>query len=244
MAHPVPSYPYVLVKRSLLCNCHLESGLSYVLKSLGSCSTKDKLTMYFSINSALYHYMSSFGFSGQNISSTHLLSYEPTFDIFLNKSLSFRPLNNDSAPIMPLDPPDTLLKLFQSIKSRSSTSPNSPFSPLVRHTSDEKPRKGSLLTSTIAHVGYLTTSCTSCVVVLIVAPQIYLALKNKKLRTLVTAMALQRLPVSEAMSAFEIPNTKEAKLICQDPWVSMAVTTMTIIGIVVYLYKACSRMTL
>ena len=28
MAHPVPSYPYVLVNRSLLCNCHLESGLT------------------------------------------------------------------------------------------------------------------------------------------------------------------------------------------------------------------------
>ena len=45
------------------------------------------------------------------------------------------------------------------------------------------------------------------------------------------------------MSAFEIPNTKEEKLICQDPWVSIAVTTMTLIGIVVYRCKACSRMT-
>ena len=57
-------------------------------------------------------------------------------------------------------------------------------------------------------------------------------------------MTLQRLPISEAMSAFEIPNTKEAKLVCQDPWVSIAVTTITIIGIVVYLYKACNRMAL
>ena len=130
MAHPVPSYPYVLVNRSLLWNCHLESGLTYVLKSLGSCSTKDKLTMYFSINSAFNHYMSSFGFSGQNVSSTHLLSYEHTFDIFLNKSLPFRPLNNDSAPIIPLNPPDTLLKLFQSIKSRSPNSPNLLFFPI------------------------------------------------------------------------------------------------------------------
>ena len=56
-------------------------------------------------------------------------------------------------------------------------------------------------------------------------------------------MALQRPPVSEAMSAFEIPKTNEAKLICQDPWVFIAVTTMTIIGIIVYLYKTCSRMT-
>ena len=118
--------------------------------------------------------------------------------------------------------------------------PKLTFFPLLRHASDVKPRKGSFLTSTIAHVVYLTTSC---VVVCMVAPQIYLSLKHKKLRTLVTAMTLQRLPVSEAMSAFEIPNTKEAKLVYQDPWVSIAVTTMTIIGVVVYLYKACNRMT-
>ena len=45
------------------------------------------------------------------------------------------------------------------------------------------------------------------------------------------------------MSAFEMPNTKEAKLICQDPWVSIAVTLITILGVVVYLYKTCSKMT-
>ena len=43
-------------------------------------------------------------------------------------------------------------------------------------------------------------------------PQVYLAFKHKKLHTLVTAMALQRLPATEAMSAFEIPNNKQAKL--------------------------------
>ena len=62
MAHPIPSYHYVLVNRSLLCNCHLESGLTYVLKSLNSCSIKDKITMYFSINSAFNLYMSSLAF--------------------------------------------------------------------------------------------------------------------------------------------------------------------------------------
>ena len=110
---------------------------------------------------------------------------------------------------------------------------------MVRHTSDVNHAKGSFLTSTIAHVVYLTISC---VVVCMVAPQVYL-FKHKKLRTLVTAMTLQRLPISETMSAFEIPNTKEAKLICQDPWVSIAVKIMTIIGVVVYLYKACNRLT-
>ena len=37
IAHPVPSHPYVLVNRSHLCNCHLESVLTYLLESLGSC---------------------------------------------------------------------------------------------------------------------------------------------------------------------------------------------------------------
>ena len=61
MAHPVSSYPYVLVNRSLLCNCHLESGLTYLLESVGSCSPKTKFIMYFTINSAFNHYMSLFG---------------------------------------------------------------------------------------------------------------------------------------------------------------------------------------
>ena len=56
-------------------------------------------------------------------------------------------------------------------------------------------------------------------------------------------MALQRVPATEAMSAFEIPNTKEAKLICQDPWVSIAVTNITILDVAVSLYKAWNRMT-
>ena len=142
--------------------------------------------------------------------------------------------------VLPLNPLDTLLKLFQSISSQSPNSPNSPFFPIVWHTSNEKPRKGSFLFSTPAHIMYLTTSC---VLMCILAPQLYLAFKHKKLCTLVTAMALQRLPAIEAMSAFEIPNTKEAKLICQDPWVSIAVTIITILGVAVYLYNACSKMT-
>ena len=102
------------------------------------------------------------------------------------------------------------------------------------------PRKGSFLFSTAAHIVYF---CTACILTCMLAPQIYLACKNKKLCTLVTAMTLQRLPITEAMSAFEIPQNEEAKLICQDPSVSIAVTLITILGIAVYVYRACSKMT-
>ena len=102
----------------------------------------------------------------------------------------------------------------------------------MRHTSDEKPTKGSFLFSTPAHILYMSSSfILTCMLI----PQVYLACKHKKLHTLVAAMILQRLPGTETMSAFEIPNTKEAK--------SMAITIVTMIGIVVYLYKTCSKMT-
>ena len=136
MTHPVPSFPYFLFKRFLLCNCHLESGLTYLLKSLGSCSPSNRF-MYFTMNSAFNHYMSTFGFSSKDVSPKQLLTHEPAFDIFLNDSSNPILLLNHSSPILCLNPPETLLKLFQSIKSRSPNSPNSPFFPIVRHTSNK-----------------------------------------------------------------------------------------------------------
>ena len=151
---------------------------------------------------------------------------------------------NTLETILPLDPPDTLLELFQSISSRAHSSPGLPFFPIVWHTSMKipyYPTKGSFLFSTAAHIAYF---CTTCILTCLLAPQIYLACKHKKLCTLVTAvMTLQRLPITEAMSAFEIPQNEEAKLICQGPWVSIAVTLITILGVAVYLYRTCSKMT-
>ena len=240
MAHPVPSYPYVLVNRSLLCNCHLESGLTYLLESVGSCSPKPKFIMYFTINSAFNHYMSLFGLSENETVSTELIGHDHIFDIFLNNSFPPILLDNSSLSMAPLSPPTTLLKLFQTMNLRAKAYPNSPFFPIVRHTSDEKPTKGSFLFSTPAHILYMSTSF---IITCMLIPQVYLACKHKKLHTLVAAMTLQRLPGTEAMSAFEIPNSKEAKLICQDPWVSMAITIVTILGVIVYLYRTCSKMT-
>ena len=56
MAHPVPSHDYVLVNRSILCNCHMESGLTYLLKSIAFCETASAdYTMSFTLNLAFLH---------------------------------------------------------------------------------------------------------------------------------------------------------------------------------------------
>ena len=74
MAHPMPSHPYVLVNRSILCNCDLQSGLTYLLKSLCSCAQGASLTMYFTVNAAFQHFMSEFGLSHDHALDGELLS--------------------------------------------------------------------------------------------------------------------------------------------------------------------------
>ena len=76
MAQPLPSHPYVLVNRSILCNCHLQTGLNYLLKPLSSCDSGAPFTMYFTVNSAFHHFMSEFGLSDSLSPNNKLLSQE------------------------------------------------------------------------------------------------------------------------------------------------------------------------
>ena len=54
----IPSHPYVLVNRSILCNCGIEADGHHLLESLAACDNKPtKLTMYFTINLAFSNYL-------------------------------------------------------------------------------------------------------------------------------------------------------------------------------------------
>ena len=51
----IPSHPYVLVNRSVLCNCRIEADNHYLLESNAACDNKvTKLVMYFTINFSIY----------------------------------------------------------------------------------------------------------------------------------------------------------------------------------------------
>ena len=54
----IPSHLYVLVNRSILCNCGIEAENHHLLESIASCDKKTtKLIMYFTINLAFTHYL-------------------------------------------------------------------------------------------------------------------------------------------------------------------------------------------
>ena len=57
------SHPYVLINRSVLCNCGIEADNHYLLESLAACDNSkrnSKLTMYFMIKTAFANYLDKF----------------------------------------------------------------------------------------------------------------------------------------------------------------------------------------
>ena len=86
----IPSHPYVLVNRSVLCNCGIEADNHYLLESLGACDNRNsKLTMYFTVNTAFVNYLDMFPNlteSLQFLLIKNRTTYEQTLPINLNIS--------------------------------------------------------------------------------------------------------------------------------------------------------------
>ena len=74
----IPSHPYMLVNRSVLCNCGIEAENHFLLKSLAACQdTNSKLTMYFTVITAFVNYLDTF---------PNLTEVSPEFPIIRNKT--------------------------------------------------------------------------------------------------------------------------------------------------------------
>ena len=55
----IPSHPYVLLNRNVLCNCYIEAESNFLLESLATCDEHKKpdLEMYFMVNLAFIDYL-------------------------------------------------------------------------------------------------------------------------------------------------------------------------------------------
>ena len=55
----IPSHPYVLLDRNILCNCDIEAESNFLLESLAACKEHEKpdLEMYFTVNLAFIDYL-------------------------------------------------------------------------------------------------------------------------------------------------------------------------------------------
>ena len=85
----IPSHPYILLNRSVLCNCGIEAGNNYLLKSLAPChDSNSKLIMYFTIINAFTIYLNELNLT-EDIEIpifTNKSTSEITLPVFLNRT--------------------------------------------------------------------------------------------------------------------------------------------------------------
>ena len=90
--------------------------MTHLAKSLASCKDATSLKLYFTINAAFNHFMAVSALPHSSKDPNQLLQEQYIFEIFLNASAPGVIYNNTDI-ILPIDPPDTLQRLFQSLTS-------------------------------------------------------------------------------------------------------------------------------
>ena len=85
----IPSHPYILVNRIVLCNCVIKVENNFLLESLAMChDANTNLVMYFMVNTAFTNYIDQFNLTEDFIFPilTNKSTSEYTLPIFLNNS--------------------------------------------------------------------------------------------------------------------------------------------------------------
>ena len=218
LAKPLPEFNYVLVNRSILCKCRIEGDLTYILQSIGSCSEPtESLTLYFTANLAFAQFMHEI----LNLTGT-LNDKLTTTPQLLNISLG--KFQGKDGKLIPSQPDS--LKNFQNCYLQF----NRTFGPNIPGEGLSQPKVEFWLTKTFK----VLTFCLAITSILLLLPIIRVVIKQKKLKTLVAAMALHRVPT--AMLA-PINSAKKTTMVCQYPWVSFLLTAITAIGLIMYFWK-------
>ena len=82
-----PSHLYVLLKRTVLCNCGIEAENNFLLESIVACPGKQSaLTMYYTVNTAFMHYFDSLTDNLEIHISQNWTTQEQVFPISLQTS--------------------------------------------------------------------------------------------------------------------------------------------------------------
>ena len=243
LAKPLPASPYVLVDRRILCHCHIQSGLTYVLKNIGSCNSTEQPVLYYT-NLAFLNYFSSFLNDSEEIPSNPMedetvlpiamedFSKDPDFPVYCQDSSMFPKFLDQLVHV------HYQKKLFlQSSRKHSKEFPYEGRAGMgdiqVSVTPDKIPSENSFsFMFTVAFHLYVFLGTTISMIMLL--PQVYMFFKQKKLRGLVGAITMFKQATRASATSTGLPPTK---VICHDPWVSFVLICLTVAGILAYIYK-------
>ena len=241
LATPLPTHPYTMVSRDILCNCHLQVDLSYVLKTVSGCSQAQ-------IPKFLYTANSAFMITFQNLLNLTVPISTPILKDFvlpINISTFYEDSTFRNEINCSKQAPETLSELYHLVHLKRQLLANK-----TKLFSDDKGernegnhwlRKGSFLYTTIFHIYVLIGSSIS---ILLILPHILHAIKQHKMKTMLTGLTLYK-AVNTAEAIPLLHGDKEhAKVICHDPMISGVITTVTIVGALLCMIKVCRKLSL
>ena len=217
----IPSHPYVLVNRSVLCNCGIEADSHHLLESLATCDNKQsKLIMYFTINLAFSNYLDLM----PNMTELQTLNRDKTLKeqplpVYLNvlhydTSLSNRP---------------TKLKEF--IHTYIWTSNDKEIFELQkRHTRYTFSPNKNFFLNKIVNIFTFTSSVISIITITLV---IYLFCKHKHIRTIVASLLLYKAKEVEARTTTKIDDSECGTL----AYIGIALTLLSMAIVILLHYR-------
>ena len=203
----IPSHPYILVNRSVLCNCGIEAENHFLLESLAAFQgINSKLVMYFTVNTAVINYLGPFPNLTESLE----------FQIIKNKS-TFEQILPISLNIFKFD--STLWTASSDLKEffHWYTNDKEIFYLQGRHDSMELSTNKNFFSEN--YIIDIFLFITVIIPLLATTLTIYLLCEDKKLRTLMASLVLHQVKEVGAMTQKEI-NT-ECKTLT---YISLALT--------------------
>ena len=170
----IPSHPFVLLDRNILCNCDIEAKSNFLLESLAACSEHEKpdLEMYFTINLAFANYLDQLN---------------ETINIPIDRNwthqMQILPIFIETSKVSPslLQAPKTLKEYINQYQE------NRKLMEIKRKTIKE-PMFNTFLSSYMADVIVFVTGILSVILTFVIT---YMLCRQSKLKSVVTNMALQ-----------------------------------------------------
>ena len=176
----IPSHPYILLNRNVLCNCDIEAESNFLLESLAACDEHDKpeLEMYFMVNLAFVDY---------------LVQLNVSLNLPINRNWTnvkqLIPISLDSFQINP-----KLMHASVMLKDFMEQYRDNRMTVTKQENSKSKFQKfiNSFLVNTLIFISAILT-------VILVLVLIYVITGQSKLRALISTIALQRIRTVEAL---------------------------------------------
>ena len=219
----IPSHPYVLVDRGILCNCGLDADNHYLLESLAACRNKHtKLKVYFTINLAFTNYLDEMpNLTDQSPIDRGITEYEQILPIHLNvSSTSF-----DSS----LHPWPSRLKDFVH-KHMQGDNVQEIFDLQKRHTLHTSLPYKNFFSNKIVNIFTFTSSIISMITIILV---ICLYCKHKHIRTIIASLILHKVKEVEANTPTKPENTE-----CQTlAYIGITLTLLSMMIVVLLHYR-------